>query len=360
MASKSSPLSFSFGVGKEKEYFIENFVMLLESGMDLIASLDAIHTELKTPRMREILTDMKEGISAGEPIYAVLERSNLFRPYVISLIRVGEKSGKLFQNLNAIALQQKKDRVFTSKLRSALMYPVFIFSITFIIGIGVAWFILPNLANVFASLKLELPITTKILIATGTFLGKHGVVAVPALIAGLGFLGYGVFGYSKTKFIGQYLLLNFPGLGRVIHDIELARIGYIMGSLLQAGLPIVDTLESLRNTTTFSSYRKFYSYLKDQIEEGNTFHKSFQTYSGTKTIISGPIQQMIVAGEQSGRLPETFIKIGELYEEKTESTSKDLAVVLEPVLLLMVWVGVVGVALAVIMPLYSLIGGLNR
>lgn len=95
------------------------------------------------------------------------------------------------------------------------------------------------------------------------------------------------------------------------------------------------------------------------IEEGNSFEKAFHSISRSRSYIPLPIQQMIIAGEQSGGLSKSLITIGENYESKSEITSKNLSVILEPLLLVIVWVGVVFVALAVILPIYSLIGGIN-
>lgn len=345
---------------KEKEYFIENFVMLCEAGMDIVTALDVILSEIKSSSLKRLITEFKNTVSAGEPVSRALEKTNLFKPYVISLIRLGEKSGKLFQNLNTIAEQQKKERAFQSKIKSALMYPVFIFSVSFGVGLSVAWFILPNLAKVFAQMHIKLPLMTKILIAVGTFLGQYGIIAVPLGLIGIACITYLLFGYQKTKWTGQYLLFHSPAIGNMIREIELARMSYILGTLLQAGVPIVDTLESLKETASFSVYRKFYSFLHTSVEKGNSIQHSITSYPQAKRLIPSAIQQMIVAGERSGKLPEVFLNISGIFEGKTEDTTKNISVILEPLLLVMVWLAVVGVAMAVIVPIYGLIGGLNH
>ncbi|MBI4239902.1 type II secretion system F family protein [Candidatus Uhrbacteria bacterium] len=350
----------TFGTSKEREYFVENLVMLCEAGMDILSALESISSDIRSKRMKEILHALKKSISEGEPIHRALEETNLFKPHIISLIRLGEKSGKLFENLTIVATQQKKERAFHGKLTSALMYPIFIFSISGIVGVAVAWFILPNLANVFAQLKLELPLMTRVLIGIGSFLGHYGIVAIPLFVALLIGMVYLLFFYPKTKAVGQFLIFRFPGLGTMVQEVELARIGYVFGSMLQAGVPILDTIASLRDTAPFYMYKKFYSKLYLSIEQGHSFQKTFLSYQKINALIPTPIQQMIVAGEQSGRLPETFLRIGEIFEDKTEGTTKNIAVILEPILLFIVWAAVIGVAMAVILPIYSLIGGLNR
>lgn len=348
------------GANREKEYFIENLVMLTGAGMDIVSALDIIRAGIKTPALKKTLRGLRETIARGEPIYRALEQSNLFKPHVISLIYLGEQSGKLFENLSVISTQQKKERIFQSKLRSALMYPAFILTIAGIVGIGVAWFILPNLATVFSQLKLTLPLITKILIAVGLFLKSYGAIAIPVLIAGFLALGYMIFIFPKTRWIGQRIMFATPGIGQLIRQVELGRIGYIVGTLLRAGVPITDTLQSLHDTAAFAEYRRFYGFLTQSVERGISLKQCFSTFPKSTALVPRPIQQMLIAGEQSGRLADTFLRVGELFEEKTEDSSKNLSVILEPVLLLIVWISVVGIALAVILPIYSLIGGLNK
>ena len=240
------------------------------------------------------------------------------------------------------------------------MYPIFILVLTAIIGLGIAWFILPRLASVFSSLKLELPLVTRILIATGKFLEGNGFWAIPCVVLILAIIFFFVFIFSKTKFIGQKILISTPGVKQLIREVELARFGYLLGTLLKASLPIVKSLDSMSKATTFRSYQRFYVHCRDSIMDGNSFQKSFLSYPKSHKFIPTPIQQIIISAEKSGNLAGSLIEIGKTFEEKTDNSTKNLAVILEPVLLVVVWVGVVGVALAVILPIYSLVGGLGN
>ncbi|MBN1778636.1 MAG: type II secretion system F family protein, partial [Candidatus Buchananbacteria bacterium] len=168
-----------------------------------------------------------------------------------------------------------------------------------------------------------------------------------------------IFYFPKTKIIGQVILFNLPGIKRLIQEIELARFGYLLGTLLKAGLPINQALDSLVQATTSYQYKKFYRRLAISIENGNSFQKSFLNYKRLKRLIPNPIQQLVFAGEQSGGLSKILLKISQIYEVKTETTTKDLSVILEPILLVIVWLGVVSVAMAVILPIYNLIGGFD-
>lgn len=353
------PTFSNLRVREEKKYFIENLTMLLVSGMDIVSALDSINKEIRSPKMRTIITELKKDIDAGVFLWQALDKFKLFSEQIISLIRMGEESGRLAENLKVIIIQQDKDRIFKSKIRSAMMYPILILVVTVVVGVGVAWFILPRLSSIFSRMNLDLPLTTRGLISAGDFLNQYGVIAIPVFVVSLMILVYFIFIFKYSKQLGQGILLSLPGVKKLIQELELARFGYFLGTLLEAGLPIVDALDSLTKVSSFKAYRKLYSYLLDRIKEGNSISNSLSSYPKSKKYIPTSVQTMIYSGEQSGRLPDILIKIGETYEAKTDTTTKDLTVVLEPILLVIVWLGVVGVALAVIMPIYSLIGGLN-
>lgn len=345
------------GIGKEKEYLIENLSMLVDSGMGILPALESIKVGMKTKRMKTITANIVENVGAGLPLWKAINQAGIFPSYMMSLIRVGEESGGLSENLKVIALQNLKERQFKSKIRSAMMYPLFVLFLTLFVGVGIAWFILPRLALVFSQLSLELPTVTRVLIIVGKFLQENGKIVVPIFFLFVILVLYILFFYRKTKFIGQTILFKVPGVNRLIQEVEIARFGYLLGSLFESGLPIVHTFESLEQATSFPIYRKFYAHVRVSIEEGNSFKKSFESYKSINRILPAPIQQMIVTAEKSGNLASTLRRVGTIYEDKTEITTKNLTVILEPILLVIVWLGVVAVALAVILPIYSLIGG---
>lgn len=346
-------------MGEEKQYFVENLSLLVGSGMNILDALEALQTDMRSQRMHLVLGEIRENIEAGSSLWSSLEAARLFPEYTISIIRVGEDSGNLAENLRVVSLEQEKSRNFQAKIRSAMMYPVFVLALTVIIGIGIAWFILPKLAVVFSQLRVKLPLITQIIIGLGKYLGQHGTVVVPITIVVLALLIYFIFYFPRTKALGQGFLFIVPGVGRLVQEVEISRFGFLLGTLLQAGLPVTQAISSLSQATSFPPYRRFYEFLVRNIEDGNSFQKSFANYKNIKRLLPTPIQQLVITGEKSGTLPDTLLSISRVYEGKTELTTKNLAVILEPILLVIVWLGVVTVALAVILPIYSLIGGLQ-
>jgi MSHA biogenesis protein MshG len=224
----------------------------------------------------------------------------------------------------------------------------------------VAWFLLPRLATTFSQLDVELPAASRVLIGVGTFLKAHGIVAVPAgLLAGAAIV-YVLFVAPPTRHIGRRMLFMFPGIGRLLHEVENAQFGYLLGTLLNAGLPVTQALGLLAGATTAPQYQKFYNYLSQSLDDGFSFKESMARYKGSASLIPRPVQQMIAAGERSGSLPEVLLTIGRTYEQKADTTTSNLEAIIEPVMLIVVWVGVMVVAVAVVVPIYSLVGGLNK
>ena len=344
---------------KDREYFTANLALLLKAAVPVGESLASLQETSHSSQLNKAIEQMRDDIEEGTPLWRALERSHIVSTQTLSLIRLGEQSGNLVENLRVAAEQDSKQRVFRSKIRSALIYPSFVLSLTAIVGIGVAWFLLPRLSETFSQLNVELPLISKILIGFGLFLKDNGLWAVPAGIGTALLLGYIVFAAPKTRILGQVLLFRLPGISRLLYEVEIARFGYLLGTLLKAGLSVTQALDLLYDATSSLRYKKLYRYLSRSFEDGYGFRTSLTKYRRINRLIPPAVQQMIIAGERSGALSETLVSVGEIYDEKANSTTQNLEVILEPILLVIVWLGVLGVAVAVILPIYGLIGGLG-
>lgn len=344
----------SIGFGDERDYFIENLSLLISSGMGITSALAAMRASVKTWKMKKMVGVIEGMVNSGSPLWRAFEETGILPEREIALVRSGEEAGRLTDHLNLVTVQRHKEKIFKSRLRSALIYPGIVLSIAFIVAIGGAWFVLPKLVAIFAESKAVLPLATRILLGTGNFFEQYGVVAAPAFIAFAVLLAYALFFYKKTKFIGDAILFFLPGIKNLVRGVELARFGYIFGVLLQAGFQASEALESIIKGTNYASYRKFYAYLQESVLRGETFKSAFANHPKSDRFIPIPIQQLIISAEKSGRLPETLIKIGVIFEEKTEAMSQDLSTVLEPIVLIIVGLVVGFVVMAIIGPIYGL------
>jgi type IV pilus assembly protein PilC len=348
-----------YGGGKEKTYFAENLSMLVSAGITPSTALGIIASSAKSGNYKKLLLFMQARVDEGSTLWSVLTESKILPENMINLIRIGEKSGRLTENLQLVVMQSQKDRSFKSKVKSAMLYPTIVLVTSVFVGISVSWFILPKLSNVFTNMGAEVPLPTKILIAMGDFIGKYGSIGVPALFVAIILMIALFTTVPFFKKIGRSFLFSIPKVKQLMIEVEVARMGFIVGTLINTGLSLVDALDLLSTTTQNEKYRKLYASVKNSVEDGMPFMKAIEAYKKSKKLIPNNVQQMIMAGEQSGRLPEIMTTINGIYEEKVDTTAKNLSVILEPILLVVVWFGVLFIAVSVIMPIYSLIGSMQ-
>ncbi|HSX34105.1 MAG TPA: type II secretion system F family protein [Candidatus Saccharimonadales bacterium] len=345
---------------KEREYFSENLALLLKSAVPVGQALHSLQDSSTSKPLKKALSTMEADIEAGMNLADALERSGLVSTQTLALVRLGENSGHLIENLQLAAQQEEKRHVFASKVRSALIYPTFVLSLTVLVALGVAWFLLPRLAQTFSQLDVKLPAISRVLIGGGTFLKEHGAVAVPLAFLVVAVVAYILFAAPKTKHIGRRMLFMLPGIGRLMREVEIAQFGYLLGTLLNAGLPVTQAVKLLAGASSSPDHQKFYNYLADSLDDGFSFKDSLDKYKNSGKLIPKPVQQMVIAGERSGSLPEVLLTVGRTYEQKADTTTDNLEAIIEPILLVIVWLGVMIVAVAVVIPIYSLVGGLNK
>lgn len=344
---------------KEREFFTENLALLLRSAVPIGDALTSLLETATSRRMKKGLRQMIDDIESGRSLSDALDRAGVVSRQTLALVRLGEDSGRLNQNLQLAAQQEEKRHIFRAKIRSALIYPVFVLGLTLVVGLGISWFLLPRLANTFSQLHVKLPLISRIAINFGLFLQQHGAVAVPAFLGGVFIVSWLLFSAPHTRTFGRRMLLHIPGVGRLIREVEVAQFGYLLGTLLDAGLPVTRSLTLLSDATVEPRYQRLYHALAHSLDSGYSFKDALRHHRHSKGLIPGAVQQMVVAGERSGSLPEVLSTIGRTYEQKSDVTTANLEAIIEPILLIIVWLGVMMVAVAVIVPVYSLVGGLQ-
>ncbi len=344
---------------KDRAYFIENLSILISSNVNISEALTIIYEGLKSEGFKKKILVIKKKVDSGSSFWQSLEELKIFSSRDISLIKIGESSGNLAKNLIILSNQYQKEKFFKSKVFSALMYPSIVLFLVIVIAIAMSWFLLPRLALIFSQLDIELPIMTKILIDFGFFIQNYGSIFFPVLISLVIFIFYFIFFNKSTKHLGQSFLFNFFITKKLILEAELGRFGFFLGTLLGSGFSIIESLKTLEDSTNYHYYKRIYSHLNEKISEGQSIKNALMSYKKIDKYIPLPILQIIYVSEKSGKLSESLLRIGEKYEEKLELTTKNLTIALEPILLIIVWLGVLFLALAIIMPVYNLIGQIN-
>lgn len=344
-------------VTKAKKIFLDNLALLVGSGMGVNTSLRILHKNTQDKALKKILYSMLSSVESGSSLSQTMQEHNFLPEFLISLIKIGEESGNLADKIKRTVITLDKDHKRRSQLRSALFYPVFVFTLVIGLGIGVSTFILPRIGQVFSNLNVKLPIMTKILIQIGDFMSQYFYIIIPAILGALILSILLLFIFPATKKSGQWLLFHLPVFNDLIVKTEVSRFSYNLAMLLNSGIPITKSLLSLAKVHDYYMYKEYTEFLSNYIQSGKSFHNIFDNNKKkTDSIFPFAAQEIITAGEESGKLPEVLYQLGDRYEQESEQIAKNIAVLLEPALLIVVWGGVVFLAVAILLPIYSLVG----
>lgn len=349
----------TIGLGKEKTALIQNLATMLDAGLPLVDSLKTLQADTRSRAGRQLLKTIVDAVENGSPLWRAFEDQHCFPPDVIALVRIGEEAGNLAENMTYLAVQQEKDAALRSKVTMAMIYPTIVLVIMLIIVMGLGMFVLPNLVGVLFSLNVPLPLVTRGVIAFSNFFSTQGPIAVPAVfgtIVTLIILGK----FTRLKRGAQWVMFHIPGIGRLAKEATIARFGVILGGLLQAGVPLVDSIKSLAEVTSVVAYKSFYLRLLEHVTVGDSFGKSFTSIRGSASLLPVTVQQLVTTGERSGSLAKILLKIADIYEKKANDTAQKLPVILEPILLLFIGSLVGTIALAIIVPIYSIVGNVGQ
>jgi type IV pilus assembly protein PilC len=346
------------GMGKERMLFIENAAMMLKAGLPLIDTLRTLQAETRVKPMRKLLQRVLDSVENGSPLWRALDDQGFFSMHTIALVRIGEEAGNLSENMTYLARQEEKDHELKSKVKMAMLYPSIVLVIMFVFIIILGMFVLPNLIGVLYSLNVPLPLVTRIVIHFSNFFTQHGVIAVPGSIAGF-LLIIILAKFTPLKIPLQWVMFKLPGIGALARQATIARFGVILGGLLQAGVPVIEAMQSLVEVTPIMGYRRLYQKMLDHISVGDSFSKSFDAIRGSRKFLPPSVQQLVVTGERSGSLAEIMLKIADIYDKKASETAQKLPVILEPILLIFIGALVATIAFSIIVPIYSIVGSVG-
>ncbi len=348
-----------FGLGKERMVLIQNLATMLNAGLPLVDALHTLQKETRPRPLKKMLLNVVDAVENGSALWRALAAQHFFSPHAISLIRIGEEAGNLAQNMEHLAEQEEKDAALKGKIKMAMIYPAIVIVLMFIIVMGLGLFVLPNLIGVLFSLNVKLPLITRILIAFTNGFTKYATVVVPSILVGSIVLVI-LAKFTPAKVFFQWITFHIPGIGRLMREATIARFGVILGSLLEAGVPLIEAVNSLAEVTTIVAYRKFYFRLLEHINVGDSFGKSFELIRSSNALLPISVQQLVMTGEKSGSLSKIMLKISDIYEKKANDTAQKLPVILEPMLLLFIGALVGTIAIAIIVPIYSVVGSVQK
>ncbi len=342
---------------QDKLLFTKHLSLMIRSGIPIAEAVHDLARQTKSAAFKKVLMGVEAKINNGESFNKALSKyPKVFSPIYINLISIGEQSGTLEKNLEYLAIQLKKDYDFQKKIQAASLYPGIILSTALIVGMGVSIFILPKLVDLFSTLDVDLPITTKILLFFAQTMKSYGILIGIGIILFI-MLSRFVTSLPLIKPHWQKLLLSLPFFGKFLQDMQVAALCRNLGIMLQSGLPITTALTSVKESTTNLVYKKYLASIFSSVEKGDQIGSQFEKHPFP--YIPSLVARMIEVGEKTGKLDETLIYLGDFYEEEVDNSAENFSTVLEPVLLIMIGLFVAFIALAIISPIYQLTGSIQ-
>lgn len=340
---------------KEKLFFTQYLGLMLKSGISLSVALDSLSKQSKNKRFSAILKDVSNNVEKGVSLTESLKLyDKVFGELYINMIEAGEISGKLEEVLGNLYIQIKKQHELNSQVKGALIYPATILSAMLVIGVFMFIFVVPELLNIITSYDIEMPLPTKIFIAISQFLLNNGILALIILVFAIIFLVQ-VFKTHQGKYFFQYFFLKIPIISPIIKKINLAKFSRIVSTLLKTDIMIIKSFRIASNTLGNLHYRKVVIEMSEQLKKGKQLNEVIVTYP---KLFPPSVTQMVAIGEKTGELDNVLDELAEFYEMEVNQTMENLPSIIEPLLIVVLGVVVGGIAVAIMLPYYSLISSL--
>lgn len=327
----------------------------VRAGYDVAEALKIAQTQAKG-RLRYILDQVIPDVQHGSYLHeALAKHSQYFPPLMLSLIRTGELSGSLLENLKRLIEIVEKEHGYLQKFRSAMIYPIFVLVAITCLGLSIAIFVLPSLLPLFRSLGVSLPVSTRILLWFAQVFQDHGTTIGIGFIVVLIYL-FWLFRQSFFRPVAHKIALKIPFFGTLNRKLILARFGNGLGSLLKSGIPIDASLLILTSVITNYHYQKAIRSMMESVKKG---HKLSQTMLRNPELFDDFFVRLIDLGEITAGLQEACDNVADYYDGEVDETMKNLAVTLEPALIIVVGFIVGFVAFSILVPIYKITGSLR-
>jgi type II secretory pathway component PulF len=333
------------------EFFLQ-LSLQLRAGIPLLTALTNETTESGSVPFRRAMTDLAERVQSGQCLSeAMAAHPRLFPKMAINVIRSGEASGKLSESCHQVRLYLEWQERMSADVRQALSYPCFILVCSLIFAVMVFTFVIPKFSKLLAELNVPLPGITQLVMGLSQFMVQHWLLLLISTF-GLGVMCKLSIRFSPSvAYAADWMKMKTPILGKLYHMIGLSRFARNLSSIYQAGIPLIEALNLVRELVGNRVLERSIGELKRAVTEGKQMH----TVMGANPVFSRLVSQMVAVGETTGSLGTALDNVASYYDEVLPRQIKRMFSVLEPLLILGL-VGFVGcIALAVFLPIVSLI-----
>lgn len=355
---------FSLSLGKELPFlnrvktqdiviFSRQLAVLFDAQVPLVQALRTL-ADQTVPTLKKIIMEIAGDVDAGTAFSQSLEKfPKVFSFFYVSVVRAGEASGRLQEVLNYLADHEERSYDLNKKVKGALTYPIFIISSLVIVGAVMMIFVVPQLTSVLQESGQALPFLTQVIIGVSNFLKNYWWLGI--LILG-GFIGGVWYGLQTPAGRDRWdkIKLKLPIFGNIFVKIYLARFSENLGTLVKGGIPIIQSLTITADVVGNAVYKDVILKAREEVRRGNTINSVFSTEKSVPPMVA----QMVMIGEQTGKLDLLLNKIASFYQKDVDNIMENLTSLIQPILILILG-GAAGVLVAaILLPIYNLSSGL--
>ncbi|MDD5147250.1 MAG: type II secretion system F family protein [Candidatus Daviesbacteria bacterium] len=329
--------------------FTRQLATMVSSGLVLSEAIDILEDQQTNKNLKKALNDISQDIKGGLTLAQAFSKyPDIFPHLYVNLIKAGEASGKLDSILLQMADGLEKEREFQAKIKGAMIYPVLVLSMMLVVLVIMMIFVIPKLLTLYSQSTMELPLPTKILIGMSNLFVNYWWLGLIILIGGY----IGIDRWKRTPegnlFLGK-LILRIPIAGKVVANVALTNFNRTFGLLISAGIPLLDSIgivsDLMDNPVFKNALKESYS----GVEKGLPFSSLL-----TANIFPKIISQMVRVGEETGKVDEIFFKLADYFESESDHMVKNLTVAIEPIVLIILGIGVAFLVISIILPIYKL------
>lgn len=338
----------------DRIFFLDHLRTMIHAGLSLIESLHVLAKEAQNKKLSLIIREITNYVEKGNQLSDSLKRyPKIFPNLQTQMIASGEVAGKLEDALDQVVIQMKKNQALVSSVKGAMIYPAVIVGAIVIIGVLMVTFVLPKLIVMFDEFEAELPLSTKILIGVTHFLSKPiNLISIFAVIFIFLFLFILTLKKSTSfKYFFHGIILHLPIFGPIVKKINLARFSMTLSSLLKSTIPIVEAVRISGETCKNVRYKDVLLHATDTLAKGEQLS---DILAQNPKLFPPMVTEMIMVGEKTGEIDHLLQELASFYSDEVDKTMKNFSTIIEPVIIILLGLGVAGIAVSVIMPMYSL------
>ncbi|MBU1203279.1 type II secretion system F family protein [Patescibacteria group bacterium] len=339
----------------EKVMFAKHLSVMVKAGMSIDNALETLAgnaSPIMAKRLKSVLDHVRRGHTLSSALKA---HPKDFDMLFVNMVAAGEKGGNLAKNLDLLSIQQRKSYELKNKIKAAAMYPTMV--LIAIVGLTavISKFVLPKIVNFFDSLRIDLPTTTKILMAVASFFANYWIWVILGLVI-LMLIWNFMLKIRPSRLFLHKIIISLPITGKITKNMNLALFCRTLSSLLSSGITIDQSLQIVAETLTNDVFKNETIALYHKVLKGNSLADALRSKSHFPSIVS----RMTKVGEESGNLGEVLDYLADFYELEVDTDTKNLSTLLEPILLVVIGLGVGFVAMAIINPIYDLTSQVGR